>query len=219
MDEIVFLTSNIKEPFTTSDVIAECTGIESRKIKVTIRKYENEFKQFGKIEIVSAPYQAESPKMGRPSEAYKLNEQQATFLMTLLKNTPVVVQFKQRLVQEFFRMRQELQAVKIAKAELKPIRLDMTDSIKALPESPHKGFKYSQYTDLAYLVAIGQTARVIRKQRGAKKDATASDYLTAKELDAVADVSNRIAVFIDAGLGYTEIKPLLMKRKSINTAY
>ena len=55
MDEIVFLTPNTKEPFTTSDVIAECTGIESRKIKVTIRKYENEFKQFGKIEIVSAP--------------------------------------------------------------------------------------------------------------------------------------------------------------------
>ena len=32
MDEIVFLTPNTKEPFTTSDVIAECTGIESRKV-------------------------------------------------------------------------------------------------------------------------------------------------------------------------------------------
>ena len=215
MDEIVFLTPNIKEPFTTSDVIAECTGIESRKIKVTIRKYENEFKQFGKIEIVSAPYQAESPKIGRPSEAYKLNEQQATFLMTLLKNTPVVVQFKQRLVQEFFRMRQELQNVRIAKAELKPIRLTMTDCIKALPDSPHKQFKYSQFTNLAYIVAFGKTAKAIREQRGAKKNAPAIDYMTAEEIEQAAVITNKIAVLSGLGFEYSEIKAALLGKKTM----
>lgn len=34
MNTLVYLSPNTKEPFTTSKVIAEMTGIEHRKIKV-----------------------------------------------------------------------------------------------------------------------------------------------------------------------------------------
>lgn len=213
MNEIVFLTPNTKEPFTTSDVIAECTGIRKDKVKNQIEKYMEQMKSFGKVEKVFTPCEVKTNKGGRPQNDYKLNEQQATFLMTLLKNTPVVVQFKQRLVKEFFRMRQELQNVSIAKSELKPLRLEMTDAIKALPDSPHKGFKYGQYTDLAYLMVIGKTARTIRKERGAKKDAVASDYMTSAELEAIADTVNRIAVLVQAGYEYAEVKNALKRSR------
>lgn len=91
------------EPYTTSEIIAEGTGIAHRKLRDTIRKYQNELEAFG----VSASYQAKSSG-GRPVTGYILNEQQATFLLTLLKNTPIVVEFKKELVRQFYAMRDEL---------------------------------------------------------------------------------------------------------------
>ena len=82
------------EPYTTSEIIAEGTGIEHRKLRDTIRKYKTELETFG----VSASYQAETPSNqegGRKVIGYILNEQQATFLLTLLKNTPVVVELEE----------------------------------------------------------------------------------------------------------------------------
>lgn len=103
MSEIVFIGKH-NEPYTTSKIIADRTGIEHRKIKAAIHKYKKEVDSFG----LSAPYQAESTG-GRPEEIYLLNEEQATFLMTLLKNTKVVVEFKKELVRQFYAMRKILQ--------------------------------------------------------------------------------------------------------------
>lgn len=154
MNDIVFLVDNTKEPFTTSKVIADRTGMNHRRVKDAIRKHEHEIRSFGLL----GAYATESSG-GRPEEIYRLNEQQATFLMTLLKNTPMVVDFKVELVRRFYAMRTELYNVKYEKLERKPIRIGLTDAIKALPESPHKHLKYKQYTDLAYKLAIGKTAK------------------------------------------------------------
>ena len=86
--------------FTDSKVIADGTNVTHRKIKAVIRTHVNDLAEFGEL---SAPYQAESTG-GRP-EYYRLNEQQATFLITLLKNTPTVTAFKKELVRQFFSMR------------------------------------------------------------------------------------------------------------------
>lgn len=206
MNDLVYLSPNTKEPYTTSKVISEMTGIEHRKIKVAIRKHQSDINSFG----LSASYQAESSG-GRPEEIVKLNEQQATFLMTLLKNTQVVVEFKKELVRQFFAMREELRAVKAIKAERKIIRPEMTDAIKALPDSPHKQFKYSQYTDLAYRAALGKSARQLRLERGADKKAVASDYMTAGELAAVVGMENRIAVLLEIGMDYHQIRASLTR--------
>lgn len=75
-----------------------------RKIRDAIRKYENDLETFG----VLASYQAETTankEGGRKALVYRLNEQQAAFLLTLLKNTPVVVAFKKELVRQFYAMR------------------------------------------------------------------------------------------------------------------
>ena len=206
MSTLVYLSPNTKEPFTTSKVIAEMTGIEHRKIKAAIRKRQGDINSFG----LSTSYQAESSG-GRPEEIIKLNEQQATFLMTLLKNTPVVVEFKKELVRQFFAMREELRNVKAVKEERRVIRAEMTDAIKALPETPHKQFKYAQYSNLAYMAALGKSACQLRQERGAGKKTTASDYLTANEIRAVTAMENRIAVLLEIGMDYRQIKASLSR--------
>ena len=131
--------------------------------------------------------------------------------MTLLKNTPIVVNFKAELVRQFYAMRTELYKVQMAKASRRPVRVSMTDAIKALPDSPHKAMKYGQYTDLAYKLALGRTARQLRKDRGADKRATASDYMTAEEISLVAEVENKIGVLIGIGMSYQQVKTSLTR--------
>lgn len=204
MNDIVFLSDNTKEPFTTSKVIADRTGMNHRRVKDAIRKHEHEIRSFGLL----GAYATESSG-GRPEEIYRLNEQQATFLMTLLKNTPMVVDFKAELVRRFYAMRTELYNVKYEKLERKPIRIGLTDAIKAPPESPHKHLKYKQYTDLAYKLAIGKTAKQVRMERGANKKDTASNFLTSEEIEAVSKAENSISVLLGIGMSYSEIKSAL----------
>ena len=48
----------------------------------------------------------ERDSRGRPTVIAELNEQQATFLVTLLKNNDVVLDFKAELVDQFYKMRE-----------------------------------------------------------------------------------------------------------------
>ena len=207
MNTLVYLSPNTKEPFTTSEVIAECAGIQHHTVTRLIQQHEEDFKAFGilRFEI------EEIRGRGQPKKNYHLNEQQATLLMTYLRNTPVVREFKKELVRQFYAMREELRNVKAVKAERMAIRTEMTDAIKALPDSPHKRFKYSQYTDLAYRAALGKSARQLRRERGADKTATASDYMTADELAAVSGMENRISVLIEVGMDYRQITESLSR--------
>ena len=213
MNDLVYLTPNTEEPFTTSEVIAECAGVKRDTVQKLIQRHEKDLREFGKVGFEIRPLSGS--KTGQTVKAYHLNEQQATLLLTFLRNTPVVIEFKKELVRQFFAMRKELMNIKAIKAERKPLRTSMTDAIKALPDSPHKQFKYSQYTDLAYTAALGRTARQLRKERGADKGATASDYMNADELAAVASMENRISVLLDVGMSYQQIKNSLLRVKRL----
>ena len=213
MNNLVYLTPNTEEPFTTSEVIAECAGVKRDTVQKLIQRHEKDLREFGKVGFEIRPLSGS--KTGQTVKAYHLNEQQATLLLTFLRNTPVVIEFKKELVRQLFAMRKELMNIKAIKAERKPLRTSMTDAIKALPDSPHKQFKYSQYTDLAYTAALGRTARQLRKERGADKGATASDYMNADELAAVASMENRISVLLDIGMSYQQIKNSLLRVKRL----
>lgn len=103
--QLVFLPPQApaQEPYTTSEAISAGTGIARRKVRDAIKKYQKDLESFGRV----APYQAylKTPGGIQKTVAYRLNEQQATFLLTLLKNTPVVVAFKKELVRQFYAMR------------------------------------------------------------------------------------------------------------------
>lgn len=209
MNHLVFLAPNTREPFTTSDVIAAFAEVKHHAIQQMIQKHESDFKEFGKLAFEMRPLPESRTK--QKAKIYYLNEEQATLLMTYLKNTAQVRAFKKELVRQFYAMRTELYKVQMAKASRRPVRVSMTDAIKALPDSPHKALKYGQYTDLAYKLALGRTARQLRKNRGADKRATASDYMTAEEISLVAEVENKIGVLIGIGMSYQQVKASLTR--------
>ena len=206
MGELVFLEPNsIKAvPFTTSKVIAEFTGVGHRHIKKQISLHKLSLETFGLL----VAHETESTG-GRPEEITLLNEQQATLLVTFLKNTPVVVAFKTELVRQFFEMRTELQKRQIGKLNLKPTRRTLTDEIKGNPNRSE--WDYKLFTDLSYKTALGKIAAKIRKERGASKKAVALDYMTADEIALVESVTNKIAVLYEMGLDYYQIKDMLAK--------
>lgn len=86
MNELVYIEPNKldSEPFTTSEIIAECTSVTHRYIREAIHKYQYEIESFG-ILVAHGTFIQEKKRRGQPQKIYRLNEQQATFLMTLLK--------------------------------------------------------------------------------------------------------------------------------------
>jgi len=133
VQEIVLIRG--KKIFTDSMVMSNGTGVGHRKIKDVIRTHKNDLEKLGKL---SAPYQAESTG-GRPEEYYQLNEQQSTFIITLLKNTKRVTAFKLELVRQFYAMHQLLQQkrtnlYKDARSYQVDIRKKETDTIKEFVE-------------------------------------------------------------------------------------
>ena len=157
MNELVSLKGN--DIFTDSLVIANGTGIAHRRIKDAIRKHKNAIEKFGLL----GSHQTESTG-GRPEELITLNEQQATFLITLLKNTEVVVNFKVELVRQFYAMRKfilEKQSKEwiATRYQGKLTRKSETDVLKQLVEyaeeqgSEHPDKYYILYSKLANKIA------------------------------------------------------------------
>ncbi len=181
--------------FTDSKVISEGTGIEHRKVKIAIRSHLEDLKEFGKL---SAPYQAESTG-GRPEEYYRLNEQQATFLITLLKNTPIVTAFKKELVRQFFSMRtllaqKQMEIYKDTRAYQKAVRKQETDAIKQLVDyAAGQGSRNASryYTSLSKLA--DRTAGITDREQA-----------TAEQLGALALVENIIQKCISEGIELQE---------------
>ena len=206
MEKIVFFQPTRKEKlFTTSLIIAKHAHITHHAVQVLIQKYKNDLKEFGKVSFEMRA--SESSKTNQSELVYHLNEEQATLIMTYLKNTAPVRQFKKELVRQFFEMREALLQQQAAKVERKPIRRSLTDAIKADPQ--HSKWDFPLYTDLAYRTTIGQTARQIRKEHGAGKSVPASDFLTAKQIQKISKLESQIAVLKEFGMGYQEVKSLI----------
>ena len=207
MSELVFLEPNKLDavPFTTSEVIAEFAGVKHHAVQQLITKHETDFKEFGQVafEMRAVTYSRGT----NYEKIFHLTEEQATLLMTYLKNTPQVRAFKKELVRQFYAMRRELVKRELERAKLTPIRRKLTDVIQ---ETDSGKWAYKQYTDLAYKSAIGKTAAQLRKGRNAPKKAKAVDYMTADEITAVSKRQSQIAVLLEMGLDYQAIKRIVV---------
>ena len=105
-----------KEPRVSTYSIWDKFGYkEHRALKKVIFSNRTLFETKG--ELVSANTVAVSPKGGRPDESYLLNERQFILLVMLAKNMPATVEFKDRIEQEFFRMREKLASLTIDKSQ------------------------------------------------------------------------------------------------------
>lgn len=163
MYELVEVRKN--DVFTNSKIIAEGTNNQHESVIATIRKYGSDIAEFGEIEF--SDLKSGNPKGGRPEQICYLNEEQATFVITLLRNSKVVVKFKKELVRQFYAMRKfliEKQSKLWAETRTanKENRLKETDVIKMLQDyAKEQGSKnsdklYMVYTKLAKSVVGGK---------------------------------------------------------------
>ena len=121
--ELVYMDGK-KEPYTTHDIIAEHAEIDNISVRKLIEKHKKDLEVFGVLS-----FEIHKPEKGslggRPRKVYRLNEQQATLLITYLKNTAPVRKFKMNLVKAFFEMREELSKFRMQRALEKPKRKNL----------------------------------------------------------------------------------------------
>lgn len=188
MSNLVLLKGN--DVFTDSLVIAKGTDNQHKNVKGLILKYENDLKDFGTLSVLNGESTG-----GRPEQYYQLNEEQATFLITLLRNSVKVVQFKKELVRQFYEMRKfilERQSNEwiSTRYQGKLTRKAETDTIQKLVEyaqtqgSTHADKLYLTYSKLANGVA-GIAER---------------DTATISQLNNLSLIENIILHVIDAGI-------------------
>lgn len=197
--------TNGQQAFTTSLIIAE--GCDNRSHEATIkliRKYKPEFESLGQLrfEIVVVS----SNGAGQATEYAILNEDQATFLITLFRNTPTVLKFKLNLVKAFRAALNE-----INKHYANPPRTglitdkrksmwDMTDALKDIRAEVGKETEAKHYlceNKLVNWCITGKFAKLDEKQ------------LTNHELEICKKLRIKNAAFIRADMEYAERKTKL----------
>ena len=104
---LVFLSEDQTTPLTSSEVISTALNKEHKDVLALAKKYEAGLNEFGpssfKTKMVNIGSGAQ-----RDKEIALLNEQQAYFLITLMRNSEKVIRFKIALVKAFFEMREKL---------------------------------------------------------------------------------------------------------------
>lgn len=199
------------EPYTTADRVAEYAGVQHRTINRLIQQHEKDLEEFGVLRFeIALP--SPGSKGGRPEKAYYLNEQQATLLVTYLKNTAPVRRFKKNLVREFFKARQDLAHRRELREAGKPVQRELTDAIRDSGEGERMhGHAFNTYQNLIYKAAMGRNASQVKRERGAAKDSRAVDFLTSDELQAVEKKKRLVIGLLDEGFQYEAIRALLLR--------
>lgn len=203
-------------PVTDSDVIAERTNRSRENIQRLILKYMKSLLEFGEVGTEIRP-----SKNNQMTKVYLLTEEQATFLITLMRNTPEVLLFKIKLVKAFSFMKNELLARVQTRAIGKTVRHSLTDSIKNNTDegTTFKKFAFSNYSKLVYKKVLGMQVSKAKEARGLKQTDNLRDFLTVEELEKVQALESKIAGYIemrkdisgDDKLIYEEVKKFIEK--------
>ena len=198
--ELVYLDGK-KEPYTLSSIVAESTNLQHHTITKTIRKHQARFEQFGKV-----GFKIQAMNSGQISKDYILNEQQATLLVTFLKNSEQVANFKTNLVKAFFEMRDELSKRYLQRELEKPKRKTLTEAIKSWEKAPKHA--YSTLTNLLLKGATGKNKSQLMQER---ESGNGIDSLTSDELSNYQRLEDMAIAMINLNRGYSEIKELIFK--------
>ncbi|AOG32906.1 hypothetical protein AWV72_02132 [Lactiplantibacillus plantarum] len=208
MNDLVVLTSQRldAEIYTTGDVIAEYARITHHAVNKTIREQLVRLKRArnGLVE-----FKMQRRPSGRMAKVYLLNEQQATLLITFLKNTPRVADFKEELVRQFTVMKREL-ILRQAKFELgKEFSKSLHAAISESPALGEHGHLYININKLVYKQALGVNVNELRKARDIPKTEAITHYLSSSEADAVKRVKQQIRTLLEMKMDYQQVKQAL----------
>ena len=203
--ELVYMDGK-KEPYTTSEIIAECAEVKHDTVQSLIRNHQEDFESYGIIGFEIRKLDGR----GRPMKIYRLNEQQATLLITYLKNTEPVRRFKMNLVKAFFEMREELSKFRIQRALEKPKRKTLHDSIETWEQAPKHA--HSTMNNLLLKAVTDMNARQLVKNR---KGFNGIDSLTSEELEQYQALEDMVIAMIELNMNYHDIKEWTFRNKKI----
>jgi len=193
-----------KEPYTTSEIIAECAEVKHDTVQSLIRNHQEDFESYGIIGFEIRKLDGR----GRPMKIYRLNEQQATLLITYLKNTEPVRRFKMNLVKAFFEMREELSKFRMQRALEKPKRKTLHDSIENWEQAPKHA--HSTMNNLLLKAVTDRNAKQLREERGGYNGI---DSLTSDELEQYQAFEDMVIAMIGLNMSYQEIKAMAFRNK------
>ena len=193
-----------KEPYTTSEIIAECAEVKHDTVQSLIRNHQEDFESYGIIGFEIRKLDGR----GRPMKIYRLNEQQATLLITYLKNTEPVRRFKMNLVKAFFEMREELSKFRMQRALEKPKRKTLHDSIENWEQAPKHA--HSTMNNLLLKAVTDRNAKQLREERGGYNGI---DSLTSDELEQYQAFEDMVIAMIGLNMSYQEIKAMVFRNK------
>lgn len=206
------MTTNIVEirgqqATTTSLAIAEGCKLAHKQVIAMVRKYRSEFEELGPVAFETRKGEA-LPQGGyaKATEIAVLNEDQATYLITLFRNTLIVRRFKLRLVKEFRRALNE-----IARLYANPPRADLvrakrdashilTDSIlewRTDHDKPTNDVHYMSEQKLCNWAVCGAFQKLDESS------------LSNEDLELLRRVRERNAALIVSGIEYQERKARL----------
>ena len=186
--------------------LAPKLDIRHRNIIQNIRSYETEFAELGRV-----PFQTETLQTpgGTQEVGYALlNEDQAYFLLTLSRNSPLVVKAKLSLVKAFKSARETLEHSTLARLEGKKARRIETDSIKKLVDyATQQGSKSaSKY----YMSVTKMTYDLLGLEAGQRDNLTKDQAQQLGMAELMVDIAIRNGIAM--GLEYKAIYQLAKER-------
>ncbi|HFU4451132.1 TPA: Rha family transcriptional regulator [Streptococcus suis] len=203
--ELVYMDGR-KEPYTLSSIVAECAEVQHHTITRLIREHKVDFENLGKV-----GFQIQAMTSGQHSKNYILNEQQATLLITYLRNTQPVREFKKNLVKAFFEMRDELANFKIQRALEKPRRKNLLEAIKNWENAPKQA--YASVNNLLLKAVTGMNAKQLKNKRGGHNGI---DSLTSDELTNYLAFEDVAIALINVNMQYADIRELVLKKQKLS---
>lgn len=159
---------------TTSMRIANGTQVQHKNVLELIRTYLADFEEFGRVAFETRPRPAGQHGGGDVTVAI-LNEEHATLLFTYMRNTPIVRDFKRRLVREFWELRRAangtpaVDANSITRLELIEILRNAEMERLALEAKAHelepKAEAFDSFLDSTGKYGVGAVAKMIGKSQ------------------------------------------------------
>lgn len=95
------------EPLASSEALAAGVRLSHASVIKLVRKHQASLERFGLVRFEIRP-RLKWQHGGGDVEIVLLNEPQSTLLITMMRNTAIVVDCKVRLIEEFYRMRDAL---------------------------------------------------------------------------------------------------------------
>lgn len=168
------------EPMTTSLVVAQGVAMDHASVIKLVRNHVEHLEDFGPVGFqirLGSPL----PQGGRgaSTEFAWLNEGQSLFLLTLMRNSPVVVEFKKALIRAFLELRARAQAAAVPSRD-EPLTLSHRADVMVAAD---RTFRAAWRTGRA---AGLPTARAIRTANRIALEKTGVNLLAELDADDIA---------------------------------